>query len=616
MATPTDLDSADGLKVFRGAYDTAKDHQDARDNQCERDYQNFHAVIDEAGRNPDLAHIALPKIYSIVMTKYPKEVRAAIGRRPYIPFDARREEYQDYAQLQQKFLDQILYEAGYYNEFVLGDLMKMVYGTAFVEAMPYFREVIQQVPVPEIVETWRGPQVAGYRIESVKKHRFGLILTTYAPWEVKVDPHAKNLEILDGCRYVVKIRICSKRTIRRLAESGAYGDGFDVEKLDMNEYDDDLDNHRGLEILESIGLVKPEHDSDIGVLYRYESPERYIDVWNDRVVLRDYNGNPFSRDKKGHGLINLSRMIHNVDPHTQARFWGNGEVKILEVLSALHNDLFNLAINNHNFMGQGKTYFGKGRGVSPEQLVHQLGNKVGFDLKPGDDIKRLVFDDYGQPLPPEHYALREIVENMMDMTARSFEVSRGEGMKGAQTASEIAMLREAGDSGQEMNVKNLEDPFMKDFGYKCLCHIDQFARQEDKADILGEEAANSLMFMHPQDLPGGYDFMFKGSDRVVNQVIKQQNLDKLDERIGENPYVKQRERLEILLEVNDLGDEKERLLKTEEEMMMELQQRAMAETQKMEQESTSKTDNSIREKAATTQLDIAKQQGEASKPEK
>lgn len=611
MATPIDFDSSDGLKVFRGAYDSAKDHQDARDNQCERDYQNFHAFIDMAGRNPDLSNVALPKIYSIIMTKYPKEVRAAIGRRPYAPFDAHNvDEYEEIAKLQERFLDQILYEAGYFNEFVLADLMKMTYGTAFIEPMPYFRKVIQKVPVPIVVETLAGTQVVGYDTKMQEKYRFGLNLTTYAPWEIKVDPFAKNLETVDGCRYIVKIRICSKRLIRKMAKDGHYGDDFDFDLYDEPEFEGDTDKHRGLEILETIGITKPESDQDIGILYRYESPERYIDIWNDRVVLRDYGGNPFMVEKGGHGLINLSRMIHNVDPHTQAQFWGNGEAKILEVLSSLHNDLFNLAINNHNFMSQGKTYYKKQAGVSPAQLVHMAGNKIGFNLNPDEDIRKAVMDSYGEPLPAEHYQLRQIVEDMMDMTARSYEVMRGENMKGAQTLGEISMLREAGDSSQEMNVKSLESPFMTDFMHKCLCHIDQFVRHEDKAEILGEEAANKLMYMHPQHIPGGYDFTFKGSDRVVNKVIKQQNLDKLDQRIGDSPYIKQRERLEILLEANDLGDEIDRMLKTEEEMALEMQQQIMLQ----EQQAANQVDNSIREKAAVNQMDIAREQGEAMRP--
>lgn len=580
MATisPIDFDDTSeggALKLYRAAYDQADEVQLSRDNQCERDYQMFHAFLDMSLRNPERANIAIPKIYSIVMTKVPREVRAAIGRRPYIPFDAKRDEYKDAASLQVKMLDQLLYQAGFGGEFVLLDMLKTVYGTAFMEARPYYQQDIQRVVVPQMMEgpPGFGPTFTGYEIVNQPVLRLKFELTTYAPWELRFCPMATSLSTPNGCRYAIKIRIVSKRAIRKIAEEGGYGTDFDADLLDAfpNEYSNEVTKHRGLQILQNMGLPAPGQDSDIGILFRYESPDRYIDVWNDHVVLRD-GDNPYAKKDGGHGLINLSRCIHNVDPHTQAVFWGNGEVKINEVLGSMLSDTFALTMDNHQFMNVGKTYYAVGRGVSPEQLVHQMGNMIGFDLKPNEKINDLIQEDRGQELPTAHYAIPKILEDYMDLVSNSFPVMRGEEVTGDHTLGEISMLREAGDSRTELNVKIIEDIFLADMGHKGLCHMDQWARHEDRVEMLGEEDAMALIFLNPRDLPGGYDFIFGGSDRVVNQVIRQRNLLELDARMSASPYLKERPWVELLLEAHDLGDEEENVLLTEEEFAIKQQQ--------------------------------------------
>lgn len=572
MSTKIDFDSSDSLKLFRAAYDTADEHQGPRDEQCERDYQNFHAYLDMTTRNPDRSNIAIPKIFSVIMTKSPREIKAAIGRRPYIPFDAKRDEFKEIAGLQSDMLDQLLYIGGFANQFSIADMIKVTYGTAFMEALPYFEDDVQRGMVPQTIMTPMGPQVVGWAIQNIPVKRFRLQVKTYAPWEVKVDPFATDLETPGGCRYVVKVRIASKREIKRLAEAGAYGDKFDIDRLDATEaeYGEELSKHRGLTILQNMGIPDVGGDGDIGVLYRYESPERYIDIWNDRVVLRDSldSGHPFDRMDGGHGLINLSRMVHNIDPHTQAQFWGNGEVKINELQCDLLNDILNNTMDNANFLNMGKTYYANSIGVSPEQLVHAMGNKIPVDLRDGQKIQDVIYEDRGDPLPGDFYNLREVVERYIDITGNTMPVMRSEASGSDTTLGEVSILKEAGDSREELNVRLLEDPFLKDFGHKCLCHMDQFARTDDKVEFMGEEAAQMMLMLNPRDLPGGYNFTFDGSDRVVNQVIKQRNLMNLSQHVEANPFTKPREWARVLFEAHDLADEVDNVFMTEDEAAM------------------------------------------------
>jgi len=575
--SPLDFDEKDPLKLFQAAWSHSDDVQYSRDDQYEADYLNFHAFLDMVGRNPDLANIAIPKIMSIIQTKLPRDVRNVIGRRPYIPFTSDRKEYRESARLMVKALDQLLAKGGFATMFILMDVMNILYGTAFMEPIPVFVNDVQRVVDPKAVLTPTGIQFLPFDPERdlkfvpVKRLRFRL--NTYAPWEVRVDPYATGLNEASSCRYLIKVRITSRREITRNAMSGAYGPDFDFDAFDnATEVALQGGENRAYQILNALGLTTPAPEGDIGVLFRYESPQalgdRYIDVWNDQFVLFD-RPNPFRIEKGGHGLINLSRSIHNIDPHTQASFWGNGEGKPLEPLQSALNDTLSLTMDNANFLQQGKTIYANGRGVSPEQLINQVGNKIGFDLKPGERIQDVFYEDRGQSLPPEHFTMQYLLSEYMDLTANSYGSQRGQREKGDATLGEVSMLNDAGNELQELNVRLLEEVFMADFGSKCLHHIDQFARKQDKVELLGEQDAQELIFMNPRDIPGGFNFTFEGSDKIVNKAIRQNSLIKLDKRISQSPIVNERGWLTTLLRAHDLDDDLEDVLISEEQEMMQ-----------------------------------------------
>ena len=165
--------------------------------------------------------------------------------------------------------------------------------------------------------------------------------------------------------------------------------------------------------------------------------------------------------------------------------------------------------------------------------------------------------------------------------------------RGDKTLGEVAMLREAGDTVLEQNVKDVERPFLSDFASKCLGHIEQFAKPDDVVDILGEEDAAKLLFLHPKDIPGGFDYMLKGSETIVNQLINQKHMVELSPLMTQNPYLKQREWAEELLEAHDI--ESDEMLWTEEEMAQMQQQQAQKESEKKVFEQGVTTEGKIRE---------------------
>ena len=83
----------DPLKLVQSCFSISDEYMQPRLRQYRRDYQIFNAYLDMTNLNPDLAHVFIPKVWSLVRTKVPLDVRALGGHRPYLPFQSRRKEY-------------------------------------------------------------------------------------------------------------------------------------------------------------------------------------------------------------------------------------------------------------------------------------------------------------------------------------------------------------------------------------------------------------------------------------------------------------------------------------------------------------------------------------------
>ena len=578
-STIIDFDAKKGIDLFRAMWDVTEDVQQVRDRQSERDYQLFHAFTDYNYKNPQRFNISIPKMYSIINTKMPTEIRAILGKFPYIPFESKREEFKDQAELSGDLFDFYLKEGGFELAYVTADIMKILYGYSYIELIPTLIDISQKVAIPQFVDTIDGLVELPPKFKRQKIRRFRLNVNVLAPWEVRVDRSAVGLEREQDCRGIIKIRSTSKREIIRRAEAGEFGEKFDVDKLRSDKSDFggmEADKNRGADILRSMGYPTPTPDGDMGILFEYESPERYIKVWNDFVELSD-DSNPFDKELGGHGLINCSRLVHNVDPHTGASFYGNGEGKINEPLIHVLNDTVAMTFENNNMLNQGKTYYAEGRGLSPEQLVHAMGNKIPVRLEPNERIQDLILDDYGQPLSPDFYNLQALAEGWIDDTANAHPPSRGKSAPGNQTLGEVGFLIEGDEAPIELNVKMHEWITLPDIAVKGLAHIEQFTRTEDVIEVLGEEDASILLYKNPADLPGGYNYGFKASDKVVNQQIRQRNLVNLDTRIRGGESINEAELNTLLLEEHDLGDAVEKIIKPPEEILQD-RQRALVES--------------------------------------
>jgi len=573
------------LDLFRNAYWQAKQAQNVRLAQYRRDYQMFSGFIDMVDRDPDRANIFIPKIRSIVRTKLPGEVKALAGTRPYLPFTTRRTEFKNAVRVWVDVVDYLMGEGNYVVHQSFAALLKLLYGVSFMDATPYW------VPSTDLkaVLTPKGPKAIRVPVQ-----RMRLRFKTWAPWEVFVDPIATNLEDFGGCRYLIKPQIASKREIVRMAQQGMYP-GLDVQKfLDTKGWSGpgatgEMQQHAGWQILSSLGIPLPQLDSDVGILFRYESEDRYIDVWNGLLPLRDIP-NPFKHKK-----INTVRYIHDMDAHTQNQFWATGESKQNELLQDLYNELFEIAIDSHVMTNQPLIVHDKR--VQPEEIVMTPGGRVGIERDENEPLSNYLQITQGNPLPRDHYDLMAVTGRYMDMGATQWPQSRGEPSEDDATATEIIKLDEAAGSTRELGVVLGEQIFLKSLSDRVLSIVHQSVMPDDVVEIVGEERAMAVYAptaaspagyetLGPLDIPGGVNMEFQGSDKIANMAIKQRNWKEIYPMLASSPNCLRGKLDSKLLEVydEDTDDIEEMIIPDEVMMQIQMADQRLAFEQDMERQ--------------------------------
>ena len=520
---PLDFDG-DPISLVEAAFTEAREQQSPRNVKNTRFYKKYRGYIDMTGRNPDMSNMFIPKLFSLIESKVPRDIRALYSVRPYIPISAKRPEYQDEVDRPlEEYLDDLLYRASAFESLVSNDKIKVLFGTSFLEPLPYSEIVTEKRPIIQ-----GGVRVG---VEEIEVERLRLRVRDWAPWEIFADPFATNLTDPKACRYLIKLQITDRRQIVKLAEGGRYPN-LDLDKLmggGSNTAGGNMADHWGLTMLKELGLTYQNSEGDMGILMRFESPERYIDLWNGRMILSD-GDNPWD-----HGLINLAKFNHITDPHTQNRFWGIGEAETIEPLCDSLNDTWDMTMDAHHYINQPMVVHDEK--ISGDALVRVPGNRIAINRGGSQEpIDHFIKEFPGGGLPPDHYTIAQRLEDYIDLTSHEHEPRRGEVTPGDETLGEISILKEAGDTTQELNVR-LSEAGLAAFANLCFYHIAQFATPDDFAEVLGIETAQRMEYASPFDIPGGFNFQFKGSDKVANELIKQRNWKELTPLLLQIPNV-------------------------------------------------------------------------------
>lgn len=492
--------------LIHAAIEQSDERQGIRNEMFRKFWWMYLAYKDEAERDVDMPNIALPKLFSLVENKTPREAQALFGGSPFAPIKARRQVFQPVADMQSEVLDYYLNEAGIFEEGHLATKVKILHGTSFMNVLPYFERIIEK----KLIQSPNG----GFEVGQEIVHRLRLKIETWAPWEIMPDPNSTGLSHADGSRYVVKIQLVSKHLLKQRYEKGMYPD-LDLDLLDDYQGGSSRwrGEHFGQEMLADLGLPVPSDDNDIGVLLRYESPDRYIDSWMGEVTLREMD-NPYNHKK-----INLARLPHTMSPHPDERFWGIGEAQPNEIQFSMLDDLNNMIFASHAMMNQPMVFFRKGR-INARDIVFDLGRRVPVDSSPDHPIGHDFEVSSGNPLPRDHYMMLDKLERDIDLVAAEFDPSRGEVAGGGTTATEVRLTNDQGNKRQEGTVLLGEQIFKTDFSSKALSIIDQFANFNDYSEIVGPERATLLYTSNPSDLPGGHNFEFVGSQQINKMFAK------------------------------------------------------------------------------------------------
>lgn len=521
--TTIDFDG-DPLKLVKSATQMSQNNVSERFDQYKKDYRLSNSYIDMSNRDPDMANLFVPKIWSIIRNKYPQDVKAHTGVRPYFPMEAKQKDnplYEVGTKAWEDYVDDLMFLANWRGKMTISSLIKTTYGTSFMEPIPYY---------------------------DTETFQLRMKVKVRSPWELLVDNLATGLEEPGQCRYVVAIDVVSKREIIKLALQSGYP-GLDIEKLVKlkDSAPTVFANEKGQEILNSIGLGRYNWDSDIGVVLRYQSEERYIDVWNDTLVLRAIE-NPFP-----HKLINISRYIHDPDSHTRNQFWGIGECKPNEVMQDFLNGLTDMSADSWMQTLQPLTMYDE-TAVKRNSVVRSFGNKI--PVKRMDEslpLSNYLHEIPGQELPVSHYNMIQMTEDRMDMSSGNYEVQRGEVAGGDQTAFEIAKLDERGSARQELNISLGEDVLLNSFSSKLISTVTAAAQPDDLVRCLGMEKAMYALAAKPTEIDGGYRIMLTGSSKVSAQAIRLQSMERVFANLVNLPNTNKGKLATMYAEANDIG---------------------------------------------------------------
>jgi len=559
-----DLDKADAVSVVNDFYWIAKEYQNPRFVQSRRDYMAYHAIRNLSGADMTTPNVAIPKLFSVVESETPSEMKGLFPRRPYAEWEAmRKKDYGLLSQWQNQLLDFYLETGGFMVEMFLAMKIKRLYGTAFMEAVPYYETITE---AGGTVNAWGGLDITKKQVERLRfRHE------CFAPWDIFFHPLTRNLEDKKGCPGLLKFRLMSKRDIIR--DAPKYYPQMDLQKARQSDWSQFRD-HEGYKILREWGLDEPQYDSDFALVVSLETPDRYADILNGTLLMRESTSNPFN-----HGKVNLSRVIHTVDPHTQNRLWGIGEAKPSEAMTHLLNVWWSLMLAKQAFESQPVVFFDEDR-LNKEDLRWTQHNRIPVK-RDATMATRPISDSFyvhsGTGVPASEFAIVDKIERQIDEAAVFFNPRPQE--RGAQnpTATEVMKADSKGSAKQEYMVWLAEQVFIKEHTSKLMSSIDQFSTIDDKAEVLGPEIAGFVATVNPQEIPGGSRFLFKGSGRLANQIIKQQNLMALNPIIQSTtnmPYLRQ------TLEAFDFtAEEIQEVLQWKQQEMMAQAQAAQIEAE-------------------------------------
>lgn len=573
----------DPLKLVQRTWEISDVFQKLKFDEYSRADEDYRGHQDLTNRDPYLAYPSSPLPYSIIESQTARDIASLFSKTPFVPLGSLLDEHSDNARNLQDTL-QCLFDLGNFKqEMTVAGKMRRLYGLSYIESLPFYDEV--SVMEPFVVEAGGVPIRADEEKQTVR--RFRLKFNSYAPWEIFRDPYAKTLA---DARWVIKVTLASRRDLEQRAKRGDFGDNFDMSKLSDGQGPTKVPSDDwGQRMRQNLKLTSPQGDSDIGFWLRWESKDRYIDVWDFKSVLRDLQGDKLPYN---HKRVNLSALVNNYDPNPAMRFDGISELKPVESTIAMHNMTLAQLLNSHSMHNHKVLLYQKGK-VAADQLVMRPGGRIEVTgLLGGQRLQDAVAEIPLAPLPSDAYAIPQMLEGMIRVAVGVFEQDEGQQGK-TQTATGDAIRRQQSDSRKGMTISMFEWE-LEDIAKICFSHMEQFMEEPDWASIIGQERAKQMRFTNPNLIPGGCRYHFTGADRASEQLVKRRELIDLISIVGP--------KMALLKKLFDQYNWTESEF---EELVAEFQQEQQQATQAQEQAQETELQNVFAKRRVSGQAQLA-----------
>lgn len=129
----------------------------------------------------------------------------------------------------------------------------------------------------------------------------------------------------------------------------------------------------------------------------------------------------------------------------------------------------------------------------------------------------------------------DIVRGFIDYQTSISVYQRGGTAPRREAALTTQVLKMAGDEKLEFGVRYFEGTAMTRLAYLVTKAIDANMTTPDIADIIGWEDAMRIPSMDPTAIPGGYEFAFNGSERVMQITQKLEKFGQWWNLVGNDP---------------------------------------------------------------------------------
>lgn len=134
----------------------------------------------------------------------------------------------------------------------------------------------------------------------------------------------------------------------------------------------------------------------------------------------------------------------------------------------------------------------------------------------------------------------------------------------------------------KLKIKMGEKMGLGNFADKAIFHVEQFSGPDDTISKIGRERAALLPTVNPANIDGGYNYAFKGSDRLANQQIKRQDAKDIFQLMANRLAVRQDWLADRTLEIFEVSqtERKKAVIPDEQAMAIQAQHaQAMAQAE-------------------------------------